>query len=43
MVLNTRYGEVLSLMLGIHHKVVPILVDVGHESSSNDDYNEESE
>ena len=43
MVLNTRYGEMLSLMLGIHHKVVPILVDVGHESSNNDDYNEETE
>ena len=43
MVLNIRYDEVLSLMLSIHHKVVPILVGVGHESSSNDDYNEESE
>ena len=42
-VLNIRYGEVLSLMLGIHQKVVLILVDVGHENSNNDDYNEETE
>ena len=42
MVLNIRYDEVFSLMLGIHHKVVPILVGVGHESSNYDDYNEET-
>lgn len=42
MVLNIRYDEVLSLMLGIHQKAVPLLVDVGHESSNYDDYNEET-
>ena len=43
MVLNIRYGEVLSLMLGIPLMVVHTLVVVGHENSNNDDYNEETE